>query len=294
MTFNRPEYIVDELIILASIIIVLIAQFTYGINILNGLLSALGTGLFASGITSLIFHRYHSEDEKNNILVMAETRTSFGHKYDEFHKNAKEIDILSVGLKYCLGKMANNSDEELLKKIVFNNQKIRIVFLNPFSDYVIEQRASDDGIPGDQLRLILLNSLIQCKRIYQRIKKLNERSLKLKLSDKSSIGALDIRVINTCSQISYSRYDDRVLWGINPSFKTGSESPVLYVNSKNIFYMELSNHFNSIWNRIPACNYVLQYHDGGHLWINDEFILKAEKVLSELEETKKNIAVSKN
>lgn len=269
--------LINIVVVLSGLILLLVMG--YFVNpTLRTLLEAVGTSLIAAGFISYLIRRFYSEQQREAIEVIAERRVTRENEDRRIKYSAKEVDIVGIALSRGLKELATDSDQRMLKRILFENARVRLMFLNPLAIYA-EQRAVEDGVPVAELRKILKQSMVYCVAIHERLQKLYQSAVDSKTLQRSKTGSLEIRVIDMCPHFTIYRTDELLLWGIYTSAFRGLDSAVLRVpREQDILFGQLSTHFSKLWDKSlsgpSGSNCLVRYYDPHVPTLNQEILKK--------------------
>lgn len=181
------------------------------------------------------------------VRVLADNRKVLDADYRERKYGARNVDILGMALSGALIEMANDEDHRMLRRVLFDGVQVRMIFITPTSEYV-KQRAVEDGDSLAQLQGLLRNSVLHTREVYERFARLYEQEEKAGQINPTSIGSLEIRVIDFCPHFTIYRTDDSILWGIYTATTRGLYSSVLEVQkSHDSLFRQIVGHFDSLW-----------------------------------------------
>lgn len=197
------------------------------------------------------------------VRVLADNRKVLDADYRERKYSARNVDILGMALSGALIEVANDQDHRLLRRVLFDGAQVRMIFITPTSEYV-RQRAIEDGDSLVQLQGLLKNSVLHTREVYERFGRLYQQEEQIGHIRPTSMGSLEIRVIDFCPHFTIYRTDDSILWGIYTATTRGLYSSVLQVQkSHDALFRQIVGHFDSLWkigglNRNPDETFLLK------------------------------------
>src|SRR5687768_10855353 len=181
------------------------------------------------------------------VKIAATDRTALDSVYRERKNSAEMVDIVSMALSNALDELVNDSDHKLLKRVLFNDAHVRLMFVAPTSEYV-RQRALEDGDSFNQLQALLRRSVRRSVEIYERLRTLAEQAERDGLLRSVNIGSFEIRVTEFCPHLTIFRTDNSLLLGIYTAAAKGLDSAVLQIErSHDPIFQQLCGHFNNLW-----------------------------------------------
>lgn len=213
------------------------------------------------------------------VRIVANDRKTLDREYRERKYFAHTVDIVSMALSNALNELATDSEHKLLKRVLFNNAHVRLMFVAPTSEY-LRQRALEDGDSFDQLQAFLRRSVRRSIEIYQRLKTLHEEADTEGRLQSVAVGSLEIRVTEFCPHFTIYRTDDSLLFGIYTAAAKGLDSAVLQIQkSHDAIFQQVSGHFNSLWalhwpKAAAEENYLVKCHSLMPPSLNEAFIRK--------------------
>lgn len=166
---NINANLINIIIFMLGIILILASILTGGTKTISQVGLSIGTSLVASSIVVFISSRYLMKE--NNIKDMVrqwkiagifETRASMNKSTNIDLENNKDcLDIIAFGLKGF-----RDSKTKLIQEKVRQGMKIRILTINPESEFLKEREVAEKEIPG-QMR----NTIIQLGEWVNELKK---------------------------------------------------------------------------------------------------------------------------
>jgi predicted nucleotide-binding protein len=189
----------------------------------------------------------NARNPKDWVRVVASNRHEIDKEYRERKYTARELDIVGIALGGALKEIAEDVTNALLKRVMFNHARVRLMFLTPLSPYVW-QRAIEDEVSAEQLLTTLRESVLHSRTIYENMKTLFEAESKTKSIRRENVGSFEIRVSDFCPHVTIFRADKRILLGMYSAAKMGLHSPVMEVDEANgELFQEVREHFNKLW-----------------------------------------------
>jgi len=269
----RSHYLIDLFLLILGLTFVLASGYFTKVIIVN-LFQALGTGLIAASMVSFLISLLHSEKIGEDIKIEDYDRINIENKYNRLREKARVLDIAGIALGGALNHFIR--EERLLDKIFLERADVRLIFLNPLSNYV-EQRAKEDGEPISKLKEKLKASVKNSEEIYKILKKLYDKYDIIKKADRERIGSFEIRAMDVCPYFTFFKKDDLILWGLYTCDKPGTESAVLRVEKENaILSKQLDRHFEKLWNNHQD-NWLVLFHRNDEPYLNEQLIKKLLK-----------------
>lgn len=274
------EALIDAIVVLSGLVLLLLMGYTHDTLLVN-LLQALGTSLVAAGMVTFLIRKVMTAPQQDNarIEMVSDNRIDLENEYIRLKYVAHELDIVSIALAGALEEMALDASERILKRVLFNRAKIRLMFVSPLADYA-KQRATEDGVSLSELEAALRSSVIRCVEIYNRLQRLFENATASHTFNRDQMGALEIRLIDMCPHFTIYRTDGNILWGIYTSAQRGFFSSVLRVKQEQgALYAQLTSHFDRLWDknlgsRTSGDNYLLRFYGPSAPMINGELVAR--------------------
>jgi hypothetical protein len=268
------ETAIDLIIILAGASIVLLGGY-FNSDLVKGSFQAIGTALVAAGLSAFLIWRFHSKttDDEQRVSIISGNRIDLESEYVRRKYVARELDIVSIALAGALEEMANDSTERILKRVLFDRVKIRLMFLSPSAGYVT-QRATEDGVSISDLENELRRSVEYCASIYRRLEGLFREASTSRTFRRERMGALEIRLMDMCPHYTIYRSDEEILWGIYTSAQRGYFSSVLLVTKKHKeLHEQLVSHFDSMWDKSRGDgHYLVRFYGPAAPQVNESLL----------------------
>ena len=243
---TKKSLLLYLLTITIGIIIVLLALIITN-KAFEFLSNAIGTGLISSGFVALLLLFINNEENHKYMKIISTDRSTFGGKYKKRSYSAKEIDIIGIALSRVMNELATDKSEKLLKHILYENAKVRLMFLSPESEYT-RQRALEDGVTEKDFLKGLNETLINSLKLYNRINKIYNNEYFKKSIKRDKMGTLEIKITDMCPHFTIYRADDNIFWGVYTAASKGIYSTAMEVNNKQKkIFEELKKHFDRLW-----------------------------------------------
>ena len=249
---------IDVIVILTGIALLLVVGYV-STETAKAQIAAIATSLIGAGLVAYLIRRFHEEPKPHIVEMASVTRVALDRAYKTRKYESKETDILSVALTNVLNEIASDTEDRLLKHVVFDGAKVRLAFVSPLSPYVI-QRAAEDGVPIEELRATLRESVSSCVKIYERLEAIHRTTGDKHAHEPHGAGMLVIRAIDFCPYFAIHRTDTNTLWGLYTSAHQGVYSPVFNVQrDATAMFEHLAAHFERLWSLSDDCD-VIRYH----------------------------------
>jgi hypothetical protein len=246
---NQNWGLMDVIIFLAGLVLVLIAAFV-PVPVVKSVLEAVGTSSIGASMVSYLIRRFYTETNPRQLEIVAERRGEFAAEFQHLKKPAKTVDIVGISLTGALTDYA--TDEQLLRRVLFERVNVRLLFVSPHSPYVV-QRAQEDGVAPEQLRQILIESVQMVSRIHTRLMAMYDGAMRGKTLDRGRIGSFEIRLLELCPHATIYRVDEAIYWGVYSATTRGHESALLRVQPQNgSMFSQLAGHFDALWGASSA------------------------------------------
>jgi hypothetical protein len=211
------------------------------------------------------------------VRIVTDNRRILDAEYRERKYSAQYIDIIGMALSGALDELATDESHRMLRRILFDNAQVRLMFLAPTSEYA-KQRAIEDGDSVEQLRLRLRGAVQRSVDVYVRLKKLFDNEGLKDKTRMASTGSFEIKMTDFCPHFTIFRTDNSILWGIYTASSMGLYSSVLQVNtSHDALFRQLQDHFNSVWKAprlTPGADesYLVRFHSHTSPQLNEKLI----------------------
>jgi len=268
--------LIDIVVVLSGLILLLLMGYIPN-ETFQVLLEAVGTSLIAAGFVSFLFRNFYSEQHDGELKVISDNRMTLDQEYRRLKFSAREVDIVGIALSGGLKELATDSDQKMLRRVLFDGARVRLMFLHPMADYV-GQRAVEDGVSINELRDVLKQSILWSIAIYDRLDKLYKGAVESGTLRRKKTGCIEIRLINMCPHFTMYRADEVMLMGIYTSAMRGLDSAVINVpKEQNELISQLNRHFDKLWERSildtgEDHNFLVRYYDPNKPTLNEELI----------------------
>jgi len=274
---TKKSLLLYLLTITIGIIIVLLALIITN-KAFEFLSNAIGTGLISSGFVALLLLFINNEENHKHMKIISTDRSTLDEKYKKRSYSAKEIDIMGIALSGVMKELATDESERLLKHILYENAKVRLMFLSPESEYT-KQRALEDGVTEKDLLKGLNETLINSLKLYNRINKIYNNEYSKKSIQRDKMGTIEIKITDMCPHLTIYRTDNNIAWGLYTAASKGIYSTAMEVNNKQKkIFEELKKHFDRLWdNSLCYCNSensLFKIYDPNGLIINENMYSK--------------------
>lgn len=181
------------------------------------------------------------------VEIISKSKLDFNPKIHETKHTAKKIDMLGVSLYNFLGEIVRDSEQKMMKRLVDEDVRLRILFVNPMSDY-LKQRSIED----DSKQLVALinrqqESIKNCLRFYKQL------STYYQVLDKTPDiprGRVQIKLTDYCPYVSIERYDFDIFWSFYSSDTDGVHNPQFLATFEENYHVfdKLKKHFSQLMN----------------------------------------------
>lgn len=233
--------LINGIIALIGIFTVLSILFLKPESEWKNILISVGCSLLASSIVSFLSSKYIVHISKVKEIIhqwglegIYETRQKMNISCDnalEYLEN--ELDIIAWGLKSF-----RDSKDKKIKEKVQKGLKIRILTMNPYSEFVTQREKDEKEVSGQ-----IKKTIIELKKWIDELKEISHNPEEIA-----------IRFYNKLPQDFYFRADDHIyigpyLYGIS------SQQTISYEfkgNSRGFIYHK--DYFEKLWNDSEFCN----------------------------------------
>lgn len=219
----------------------------------------------------------HSLLERDYVRIVTSNRRLLDKEYRERKLTARTIDIVSMALSSALDEIATDPNCALLKRILYDNAQVRLMFVTPTSPCVL-QRAAEDGDSVAGLQAKLKDAVRRVVQIYELLKRLFDEEKQRGNIRPDRMGSLEIRVLDFCPHFTIYRTDNSVLWGIYTATNLGLYSAVLQVKkSHEDLFQQMIQHFDSLWKfpsleRAAEESYLISCHCHVQPMLNEKLV----------------------
>lgn len=200
----------------------------------QAILLSIGTSLIASSIIAFLTARYLVRKSRVREIMenwglegIYETRSEMNESSNRYLSIIeKEMDIIALGMRSFRDAKGNLIKEKVKKGIY-----VRILTLNPESEFV-RQREKDENRVPDEIK----------KTIYDLITWVNE--LKSIAPNESNV---QIKFYNTYPLDSYLRIDNHIYIGPNMYKKVSQQTISYEFKGNSLGHLYYSDYFDAIW-----------------------------------------------
>lgn len=266
---------IDIITVLCGIILLLLESLSSN-SMITTLIEAIGTSLVVAGFVSFLVRRLYLEDQQDNVKIISESRAYLESEYVRRKYGARRIDIVSIALSNALKELATDPGERMLRRVVFEGAKVRLLFLDPDADYV-EHRAIEDGTQLEETREALKKSVRYCTEIHSKLSNIYQKAASSHTLEHERMGSFEIRVMDMCPHFTIYRTDNVILWGLYTSAQRGLYSPVIEVpKEQNTLYEPLMRHFEKLWETgasgLGRNNFIVSFYDPAPPRLNEQLV----------------------
>lgn len=234
------ETLVNYLLMGIGIIFILIGAFAPIPEKLVIVLSGVGCSLLASAIVAWFNARYTIKKQAEAVVLdewglcaIYPTRQDMNKSCDiALHDASKEIEMIGFGFRSL-----RDSQDSLIKEKVSRGVKIRIISMNPDSEFLM-QREKDEKVSKGSIR----ESIIQLGEWVDELNKYSGRKNKVQ-----------IKYYDSLPQDFYFRADGHVFVGPYQYGKQSQQTISYEYVRKAEGYKHYTNYFNTLWNDENFC-----------------------------------------
>lgn len=234
--------------ILAGVVFVLFANLPFVNEFFSSLLMALGTGLFAACFVNIIMQLCREQEPEEPVKLLSGERINLTKFYRTTRSGARRHhDLLSIAVAGALKDISR--DDHLLDRILRDRLKVRLLFLNPLSDFV-RQRAVEDQISVADVYKELSASIDMAVEIGEKLKARYAELKRNKSLSEADEGSFEVRLYDGCPYLTIFRADDEIVWGLYTAEKRGVNSAAFRSKKGgSMLSGQLESHFDAIWER---------------------------------------------
>lgn len=110
--------LINIIVILSGLALLL--AIGYFVNpTLKSLFQAVGTSLIAAGFVGFFVLRFYSEQQREQLEVVAESRLTRESEDRRIKYSAKQVDIVGIAMPRALRELATDPNQTMLKRILF-------------------------------------------------------------------------------------------------------------------------------------------------------------------------------
>lgn len=270
--------------ILAGVIFVLFANLSFVSGFVGSLLTALGTGLFAACFVNIIMQLCKEKEEEEPAKFITNERINLTRFYRKSRSEVRHHhDLLSIAVAGALKDIAH--DDRFIDRILRDRLKVRLLFLNPTSDFV-RQRAAEDQLTVAEVYKELAASVALAVEIGEKLRARHAELKRNRLLNESDEGSFEVRLYDRCPYMTLFRADDELIWGLYTAEKRGVNSPAFRsVRGRSVLAGQLEGHFNVIWERSKSTSLV-RYLEQNTPVVFDGFVEQLKKDIDRLSSQK--------
>lgn len=270
--------------ILAGVIFVLFANLSFVPEFVGSLLMALGTGLFAACFVNIIMQLCKDKEEEEPAKFITNERINLTQFYRKSRAEVRHHhDLLSIAVAGALKDIAH--DDRFIDRILRDRLKVRLLFLNPTSDFV-RQRATEDQLTPAEVYRELGDSVALAVGIGEKLRARHAELKRNRLLNESDEGSFEVRLYDGCPYMTLFRADDELIWGLYTAEKRGVNSPAFRsVRGGSVLAGQLEGHFNVIWERSKSTSLV-RYLEQNAPVVFDGFVEQLKKDIDRLSSQK--------
>lgn len=270
--------------ILAGVIFVLFANLSFVPEFVGSLLMALGTGLFAACFVNIIMQLCKEKEEEEPAKFITNERINLTQFYRKSRAEVRHHhDLLSIAVAGALKDIAH--DDRFIDRILRDRLKVRLLFLNPTSDFV-RQRATEDQLTPAEVYRELGDSVALAVEIGEKLRARHAELKRNRLLNESDEGSFEVRLYDGCPYMTLFRADDELTWGLYTAEKRGVNSPAFRsVRGGSVLAWQLEGHFNVIWERSKSTSLV-RYLEQNAPVVFDGFVEQLKKDIDRLSSQK--------
>lgn len=232
--------LVNEIIAIIGIISIISSQFICTESEWRTILISIGCSLLASSIVTFLSSKYLIRISRVKYIIqhwglegIYETRQIMNRKADEvLNQSENNLDIIAFGLRSFRDAKTN-----IVKEKVKRGMKIRIITLDPSSEFVTQREKDEKEVSG-QIK----------KTIQDLIKWVDD--IKKESPDPENVS---IKFYNSLPQNFYFRIDDHIFLGPYLYGKTSQQTISYEFKGNSIGYEYYKDYFDKLWNDPEFC-----------------------------------------
>lgn len=214
------------------------------------------------------------------VELISKTKVDLDPQIHDTKHAAKKIDMLGVSLYNFFNEIVHDSNQQMMKRLVDENVRLRVVFVNPKANYLIQRSIEDDSKHLGALLNRQNASIKNCLRFYNQLDAYYQIH---KESKERPRGRIQIKLTNFCPYVSIERYDFDIYWSFYTSDTDGVHNPTFLATFEENYrvYDKLKKHFMQLMNarfHDEAQNLFLVTMGVGGPWLNRSL---AEELLGE-------------
>lgn len=192
-----------------------------------------------------------SPDNENlsnpNIRLVAETRQELSKEFHGQKYGTRKFDLAAIAVKDCLQEIAEDRQKRMIKRILFDRVRVRIIFVHPYSGF-LKQRAVEDNMNQDEVIKLQKQSVEYVVKFHQVLSAAYQREKKYGHIDPNNVGNVQIRLIEVNPYITIERFGNEINWGLYTSDTAGKNCAMFAVNDEECHevFEQLKNHFKAL------------------------------------------------
>jgi hypothetical protein len=225
------------------------------------------------------------QDNAQYVEMVSANKPSLDPRIHDRKLQAKKIDMLGVTLYNFLGEIAYDSSRAMVKRVMYENVRLRIIFVHPKADYLKQRSIEDKNGPMELLLERQKTSVTSCLHFYKQLKTYYETIEKFQDTQR---GWVEIKFTNFCPYLTIERYDFDIYWGFYSADTAGFRNPTFLATFEENFhlYNKLKKHFSALLEKgfddDPKDLYLVRM-GVGEPWLNRNL---AEEILGKEEVSK--------
>jgi hypothetical protein len=229
---NGITFLVGVLIIISGIIY---NNFDGGNNIIYIIMLSIGSSIIASSIVVFLSTKYIVKYstvkeiiDKWGLYGIYKTRADMNISANQCLDNIeRELNLIAMGVRGL-----RDAKGDIIKSKIKNGIILKILTMNPNSDFVIQKEKEEDRAPGE-----IKKSIFALIEWVSELKNISPSSDNVK-----------IKFYDSIPQDSFMRIDDKIFIGPN-LYKVISQQTISYeFRNKLLGFNYYTNYFNRLWN----------------------------------------------
>jgi|GEM_PF-6903117 len=243
---NQKPILLDYLLVVIGIVMLAFIQDLPNVR-LQSIVQAIGTSFTAGGILNWLLRNLLKNEDSNekipDLVLVSPSRSAIASELYQSKYSSQKVDVMGISVTGALRDYSSSS--LLAESIVSRNVRIRVLFMNPFSD-AVSTKNWEDGITADELKERLVRSVLMCKDIWDKIHLVaNNRS-----PNQPVRGSISVKLIDHHPLHGIYRCDEKMYWGMYTSARKGTDLPLVEVSGAAS--ERLKEHFVWHWERAPT------------------------------------------
>lgn len=234
--------LVNEIIAAIGIIVIISSQFISAKSEWRTVLVSIGCSLLASSIVTFLSSKYLTRISRVKDIIqhwglegIYETRQAMNRSTDEvLNQSENELDIIAFGLRSF-----RDAKTKIIKEKVKRGLKIRIITLDPSSEFVTQREKDEKEVSGQIGKTIL-----------DLIKWVDD--IKKESPDPKNIS---IKFYNSLPQDFYFRIDNHIFFGPYLYGKASQQTISYEFKGNSVGYEYYKDYFDELWNDPEFCRY---------------------------------------